>query len=214
MANKVYSFTDNILTEIEPNKISGLSVSFVSGDENRVIIGNDGNIENFKVVIKGSFNTVNIGRKASIHGCTIMLHGNFNYREMSIGNFTYIGGALIQQLRDNSTVKIGEDCMLSDGINIVNDYGIKIFDLKTDKVINSKSDIYIGNHAWIGRNSFICGDTVIADNCIVGTKSFVSGQFLKSYCSIAGNPAKTVKSGIDFIKCHMDNFDMNIKNIK
>ncbi len=214
MANKVFLSTENGLVEVNSNDIKGVAINFNSGEENKVILGENGNLKGLTINIDGSFNTVNIGNKTSITNCTIMLNGNFNYRKISIGKNTYIGGALIQALRDNSVVEIGEECMLSDGINIVNDYGINIYDLSSNEIINQFHNIYIGNHVWIGRNSFIGAETIIADDCVIGTKSFVSGHFMKSCCSIVGNPAKIIKKGINFIKCNMDNFSLNISNVE
>lgn len=206
MANKVFLSTESGLVEVNSNDIKDVTINFNSGAENEVILGENGNLNGLTINVDGSFNTVNIGNKTSLTNCTIMLNGNFNYRKISIGKGTYIGGGLIQALRDNSVVEIGEDCMLSTGINVVNNYGINIYDLSTNKIINQFHNIYIGNHVWLGRNSFINSDTIIADDCIVGARSFVSGHFMKSCCSIAGNPARVVKRNINFIKCHTDNF--------
>lgn len=214
MANKIYFSSENGSKEINAEDVKGLTVVFEMGDNNNVTIGEGCNLNGLRIIISGNYNLVTIGKKVTATNCVVMLNGDFSYRKVSVGSFTYIGGALIQVLYDYSAVKIGNDCMLSDGINITTNYGIKIFDLKTEENLSNHSDVIIGDHVWIGRNAFVGADTIIADDCIVGTKSFITGHYLKSNCSIAGNPARIVKKNINFIKCEMKNFDLNIKNLK
>ena len=68
-----------------------------------------------------------------------------------------------------------------------------------------KKDIYdnlvtrpvkIGENVFIGCNSIILKGTEIGDNCVVGAGSVVHGRFGPD-CTIAGNPARVIRSGGD-----------------
>lgn len=66
------------------------------------------------------------------------------------------------------------------------------------KRINEDAPIIFGNRVWCGCHSTILKGTVVADNIIIGANSCVSGRHLESHVILAGNPAKVVKSGVDW----------------
>lgn len=93
---------------------------------------------------------------------------------------------------------IGKDCLFSWNVNIFPSDGHAIYDKKTNKLLNSKSTLKIGNHCWIGYGSTITKNAYLPDNTIVGASSVVCKKFKDKYTVIAGNPAKVVKEGIRF----------------
>ena len=86
--------------------------------------------------------------------------------------------------------------MISTGVNIFNTDAHPIIDIETGKVINKIRGIDIGSHCWLGKKSTILKNTRIANDCIVGWGSVVSGKFDTPHCVLAGNPAKCVKMGV------------------
>jgi acetyltransferase-like isoleucine patch superfamily enzyme len=84
---------------------------------------------------------------------------------------------------------VGVSLFPSDGHAIMNDQG---------DVINAGKYIKIGNHVWAGGYVTICKNTEIADNCVIGTQSVVSGKFTEPNCILAGNPARVVKRNISW----------------
>jgi acetyltransferase-like isoleucine patch superfamily enzyme len=61
---------------------------------------------------------------------------------------------------------------------------------------NSK-EIKIGNHVWIGENSFILKGVTIGDGAIVAATSVVTKD-VPPRCIVAGNPAQIIRRNIDW----------------
>lgn len=210
MENECYIVEDGKSTKINQDGINGIKINFDNANGNKVLIGSGGRYSNVIITVSGNNNTVIIGEKTSIKSLHILMNGDYANRLLTIGKATYIGGVLIQVLRDTAYVKIGEDCMFSTGVNIINDLGLNITDKNTGMSVYNDKNIIIGNHVWLGRNSYIAGGTVIASDCVIGTKSYVSGNFLRSFCSICGNPAIVKKKNINFLKVPIDNFNESL----
>ncbi len=98
---------------------------------------------------------------------------------------------------DGTIVEIGEDCMFSVGVSLFPSDAHAIMNENGD-VINTGKYIKIGNHVWAGGYVTICKNTEIADNCIIGTHSVVSGKFTEPNCVLAGNPARVVKRNVSW----------------
>ncbi len=100
------------------------------------------------------------------------------------------------QITTAGKIEIGECCMFSCGINLLQADQHLIFDLETKERINKDKNICIGNHVWIGRGVNLLGGATIPDNCIVGTGSITSHKFTEANCIIAGNPAKVIRKNV------------------
>ena len=88
-------------------------------------------------------------------------------------------------------VHIGENTVITPGVHILtHDY------IRGDGTF---LDTYIGNNVFIGINSIIMAGVKIADNIIVGSGSIVTKDFLESYCTFAGNPAKVIKRNVEIL---------------
>ena len=103
---------------------------------------------------------------------------------------------LILHVRHNTTIEIGESCLISDGVEMwTTDYH-QVIDIATGKRVNHDANIRIGDNCWIGRNVTINKGVAIAPNNIVGNGSLVTKSFGESNTVIAGNPAQVRKNGI------------------
>ena len=76
--------------------------------------------------------------------------------------------------------------MLASNITIFNTDAHPVFNKDTREIINKVNGVEIGRHCWLGTNSTILKNTQIADDCIVGWGSVVSGKHLTPNCAIAG----------------------------
>lgn len=214
MANKIFLIVDGEMTDVTDKGIKGVTVRF-GGDGNTVVIGNGCKFSETLITVDGNYNYVNIGNSCSVSSkLCILVNGKYNCRKVTIGNGTYIGDTFIQVINDNASVEIGNDCMFSSDVTIINDISVDVYDVNTGEDIYSDKNITIGDHVWLGRRAFIGPSTIIASNCIVGTGSYVSGRFLKSNCSIAGNPARIIKRNVDFFKCCIDDFEKRMDIFK
>lgn len=99
---------------------------------------------------------------------------------------------------NNSTVHIGEGCMFSFGIEIWASDSHSIINAHSKKLLNWGKEIFIGDRVWIGMRAIVLKNSYISADCVVGAGAVVAGQFKKSHCILAGNPARVVKEGISW----------------
>lgn len=126
-------------------------------------------------------------------------HRNFGTVEgvqINIGHNVGIESANVTICNSNAKLRIGDDCMISNGISIFHTDAHPVYALGGDAPVNRVGELSIGEHCWIGANATILKNTSIPDDCIVGWGSVVSGKFEEGHCVIAGNPARVVKHGI------------------
>lgn len=140
-------------------------------------------------------NNVSIGKK---------LKGSFTLHLFNGGNNVKIGDEVVAGGLDvtlnSGDLTIGNDCMISFFTNILTD-GHSVFDKNTKELLNNKrADIRIGNHVWIGYGATLLKNTKIKDNSIVANSAVVTKPFEEENIVIAGNPAKIVKTGINWDK--------------
>ena len=98
---------------------------------------------------------------------------------------------------------IGRDSMFSSEIELWAGDGHSIIDIRQNQSINlfpkdtsnQKNYIVLGEHTWVGYRSFILAGTNIGEGSVIGAQSVVKGVFPNN-CSIAGSPAKLIRSDI------------------
>ncbi len=113
------------------------------------------------------------GSRISIDkGARLKFGNNFN----STGNCTIIC---------NSEINIGNDCLFSWDIQLMDSDFHKIYDNK-GVCINPPKRIDIGNNVWICSKATILKGVRIPDGCVVGAGSVLSGQFRTENSIIAG----------------------------
>lgn len=95
----------------------------------------------------------------------------------------------------NKNITIGDDCIIAMGTVIRDNDGAQHQILSPDYQ-NSK-EIKIGNHVWIGENSFILKGVTIGDGAIVAAASVVTKD-VPPRCIVAGNPAQIIRRNIDW----------------
>lgn len=119
-----------------------------------------------------------------------------------INDHATFGEQISLRANQGKKIIIGKDCMFSSQIELLAGDGHTIMDVKYGKPINLfpeaghyKNMIVLGEHTWIGYRSFIMAGTNIGDGSIVGAQSVVKGVFPNN-CSIAGSPAKIIRTDI------------------
>lgn len=177
--------------------------------KNNNICASDTAIKNINIDIVGSGNTVVIKDGACIHG-NIAIFGNNNsvYIDKNVkssGNINILLGQnhhnfgpihdssvhighsctfeSAEMIIKNSNAKIiiGNRCMFAFNITLYHTDSHPIFDIKTNAIINKVKTLSIGDHVWIGANVVLLKNTTIADDCIIGWGSIVSGKFDKPH---------------------------------
>ena len=93
-------------------------------------------------------------------------------------------------------IKIESDVLTSWDTFIMDTDFHHIINTNTNKLSIMEKPISIGKNVWIGMHSVVLKGSEIADGCIVGACSLVSGKFDEQNCLLAGDPAKIIKKNI------------------
>lgn len=171
----------------------------MDGENNIVTLKEPINFYNSNIIIHGNNNKIFIdGTIKKIQSLYVDCGQNLSNRILHIKKDLYTEGVEIYMYGNKSRMIIGEDCMFSNNIRIFTSDGHRIVNEITGETLNKNRKVYIGNHVWLGRNCTICKNVTISDNSIVGTGSIVTKKFYKPNIIIAGNPAKEIKSNINW----------------
>lgn len=199
----------NILSDgnsvtIEKNPHIGQVCIEITGKNNKVCLGDmSAVIGTLNIHIRGDDSNTNIGNIYIGNGGVIIYNGitvgkmPSKSTSVSIGNGSSFEGCSIVSYHSGTSVIVGENCMFSGGISLMNSDTHPIYNYETKKICNkARADIRIGNHCWIGAGATIMKNVSIPDDCIIGWRAVVTKSFDESHCAIAGNPAKIVKRNL------------------
>jgi len=117
---------------------------------------------------------------------------------LTIGkNCTFKSDTNISVTNGNS-VRIGDDCMFSFGIQIHCGDAHSIFDLKSRKRLNplGTQKIEIGNHVWCGYRVNMLAPFKIGNGSIIGAGSLAKGIYNENNIIIAGVPSRKIRNDV------------------
>ena len=209
--------------------ICGIKFKFRKEKNNRIIVVNpDGTRETvkkfkgLKVLFTGCNSEIVIHTPCKLNECRFKLFTNTRIEIFSTvnriwgvdiltkqpGGEVIIGSnfhctdrcRIINSCEPNNRIVIGDDCMFATDIYIRNNDGHTIIDRSTGKVINQPRDVVIGNHVWLGYHTTLLKGATIADGCVVGAESIVSKPLTEPNSIYAGQPAKLIKSNIQWFR--------------
>lgn len=95
-----------------------------------------------------------------------------------------------------SLIKMGDDCLLSWNIMILDGDGHDIY-LQNGIYSEIETNIFIGTHVWICANSTILKGALISDDSIVGAGTIVSKKIKRKNVLIAGEN-RVVKENVNW----------------
>ena len=168
--------------------------------------------------IEGKNNIIELVVKARLYNCKFTFIGN-NCKVIIGGDHTIVSNVHFWCQDDNSTIvigndftmegghiattegkliKIGDDCMFSNDIEIRNGDSHSIINLDDNKRINYAEDVFIGDHVWLTAHVKVLKGSFIPSNSIVGNSSVVSHKFQEENAVYVGIPCKLVKTGVDW----------------
>ena len=194
-----------------------------SGNKRRIL----GFIPGLNIRFKGKNSTVTLHEPMpKFSKCRIKLENNSNFviksshdmvkklniqmasdQTCEIGKeFFTFGCEIVFSTENNLTVKIGDNCVFARNILIRPSDGHSIFDKDSKELKNPGKSIEIGNHVWIAGNSAILKGVHILDNCVIGHGSVVTKNTTEPNSVYAGNPAKCVKSNINWSNVAPDKY--------
>ena len=134
---------------------------------------------------------LNIGGRYSIgRGCRIFVRKG---AVVSIGANGYMNNDteinIAKSLTIGSNVAIGWKCQFLDS---------DLHHIEYEGKKPGVDAIEIGNNVWIGCYAHIYRGTVIADNCVIAADAVVRGRFDQPNCLIGGNPARVLRTDINW----------------
>lgn len=176
----------------------------IRGRGNIVRIGDTRNLQKVHLIIHGNGNVVTIGRRSLLQSLRIEIGSKrwcSSRSRLTIGeNFSIGSRGRFLLPNSGNVVEIGDNCMFSNSVQLRGgEYPHLIFDKETGANLDLSDGIFIGNHVWVGEGAFLGKSVSIPDDCIVGARSVVTKRFDQSNAVIAGNPARLVKSGVQWV---------------
>lgn len=193
---------DNVITVGAGSRIRG--AIRIKGKGHRIIIG-DNVTMNDRIIVEGTGNTISIGNRVTLGG-HILVKGEEQRVEIGAGTKARDLHLLCQE---GGFVKIGRDCLFSRQVEIRTTDSHALVSRETGERINLPGPVEIGAHVWMGLGVLVGKGVRIADDNVVGAKSFVAKPFLESGTVIAGVPAKVVKRGVTWQRDCKARYDLD-----
>lgn len=168
------------------------------GVNNRIVLDKAakfGSLGTPKVDFKGNNNSIEFGERSVFKRGHLRIVGDNQH--IKFGKKTTVNGVYIL-VDENTSVEIGEDCMLSYDIEIRTTDAHSVIDRDTRERINKAKNIVIGDRVWVGKEVMINKGVNIASNVIIGARSLVTSSCDDEFVAIAGVPAKVVRTNVDW----------------
>lgn len=157
------------------------------GENNKIGESIDLTAKNNSVIRFG--NKVQVGRSGKIYACDF---GEINIEKGStFCEYLYMDS-------EKSQIYIGEDCMFSHYVRL-NVGSHRLINKNDGTDITNKTSIIIGNRVWGGIGITIMPGCQIGDGSVIGASSLVNNE-IPSNCTCAGNPAKVLRSNIEWFR--------------
>lgn len=220
--------------EDEIYKLLNESNISILGNNNKIVLSVESENDISKVLLNkglniaivGNNNLVKLGKVTcpfypplGIKGLNVLIGGSAdvwtdpntiryaNDCKVSLGDNILVNGVVMYLQESSSSINVGNNCMFSWGIDVWCTDVHTITDLSGNPM-NFGRSIEIGNHVWIGKDVKIGKNTKISDDSIIGWNSLVTKKFQEPNVVIAGNPAKIIKTGVNWNSrcpdCYLD----------
>jgi acetyltransferase-like isoleucine patch superfamily enzyme len=167
----------------------------VRGDNNRIFIGKNGQINKCKFCIYASNSSIYIGDNNIISESTLSILDDSS--TIKLGMKGYIGGARFFCIGKQNQILIGNNFLISDNVELWNGDGHSLIDNISKIKINEEKPIQISDNVWIGTGVMILKGVQIFENSIIAAKSIVTKD-VPANTMVAGLPAKIIKNNVSW----------------
>lgn len=167
----------------------------ISGNNNTVIVEDFSILKGVSLFLYGNDNTVTIGPWCHLNGTELCIENSGN--SIIIGEHTKILGKTHLAALEGTRISIGKDCLFSSDVHFRTGDSHSVLDMEGRR-INASRDILIGDHVWVGTKVICLKGAQVPSHSIVGAGALVTKAFSEPHCVLAGNPAKPVKTGVDW----------------
>lgn len=152
----------------------------VSGDDNEVLIHR---------LAKAASPTIWVGNHVQAHGASVVVKAGLN---IATGCEFFVYNSL-------NVLRIGENCLFSRDIIIrCGESPHLLFDYESGDYLDISEGVFIGDHVWVGERAYITKRATIPDESMVAACAVVTKRFEDPRVVLAGNPAKVVRSGVQW----------------
>lgn len=171
--------------------------------KNNIIILNEGGGTSYNRYfdcifnIVGSNNVIEIGTNSTLLNVTFTMFGDNN--EIRIGSGFNCHESTELAALEGTRINIGKNSLFSSNIHLRTGDSHSVLDATTGRRTNKSKDIIIGEHVWIGNSVFVLKGANIGNHSIVAIGSVVPGKIYPANSVIGGNPAKVIKSNVDWL---------------
>lgn len=214
MANKLYLATRSIRGSLQGSSFFLVSVrndcssrvSLLSSELQRVkieVLGTAATVEiegatisDSSIRIDGEGGHLCIARGVIMRGVSIIINGK--HCSISVGQASTVNGGRLVVSGCRNVITIGEDCMLSDQVEIWASDTHSIYD-GDGTLLNSASPISIGDHVWVGCRAAILKGVRIGDGSVIGMGAVVTSDVPARSISV-GHPNRTIKANVHWTR--------------
>lgn len=191
---------DNYVSCDESVSLTGI----IDGTDNKIIISKFNSKANISIKVHGNNNIVFIDTSDYLVSSLKINIGNFSHAnnvKVLIGKNFQCNQAVFYMDNPKTDLVIGDYCMFSNGISIrVGELAHMIFDKNSKQYVDITEGVYIGDHVWVCEGVYITKKVTIPHDCIVAANAVVTKRFSNPFSVLAGNPAREVKTGIQWVK--------------
>ena len=135
------------------------------------------------------------GEAMKVSNCVFWLEDDGS--KIEIGNYFSMESGHIAST-EGGNIRIGDDCMFSNDVEIRNGDSHPILDMGTKRRINSAKNVVICNHVWLTAHVKILKGSYVPCDCIIGNSVIVTGVLAKSNSIYAGNPIHLIKENVNW----------------
>jgi acetyltransferase-like isoleucine patch superfamily enzyme len=174
--------------------LSGVHVDII-GDDNRIKIGSGSILTNVHFRLRGSGHQIEFGENCRVSRGAVLWFEDHD-GVLQVGSGTSMVEVHVA-VTENSSVRIGEDCMLANDIDIRTGDSHSVIDTQTGERLNFAGDIVIGRHVWIAPHTVVLKGVNIGENSIIATGAVVT-KSCEPGVIVGGNPARVIKTGVSW----------------
>jgi acetyltransferase-like isoleucine patch superfamily enzyme len=160
---------------------------------NFIIFCNDD--DDYPIEVWGQDGLMFVSPQAGISGARIGFGGGFIF----VGPNVRHTSRLNLDCRNGGRIRLCGDALIASDVLLMTDDCHTIYSVSDGKRTNPYGGtIDVGEHVWIGNQAIILGDSTVAGDCIIGSRSFVRGQYIEPRVVLAGSPARIVTVGVNW----------------
>jgi hypothetical protein len=145
------------------------------------------------ILIRGQGHRVEIGRDCVFD--RLQLNVETRDTKVSIGDDTDAASLRIDIVEPDLSVRTGNDCMISRGVEILCTDSHSLLDAATGRRLNPPKSVEIGEHVWLGAYSIVLKGATIGSHSVIGLRSTVGSKIPPGVIAV-GNPAKVIRTGV------------------